>query len=187
MGPIQPRLHRTLRSYLHFNTADDDDSYTPERRLPTPGQRGHSPQRHTAAGTAAPTATDTGNTVPQRANPTFYFRLVLETSCILIPSRTRDLYIKRAAPYVKAPSLLLSFIYTNGLCSSPKEGPGPGEPLSATSESNCRPYVSNSYSRRLRLLSVVVPFLALALCSCERFAGVGGVFSVGVSCVRVTC
>jgi len=31
---------------------------------------GHSPQRHTAAGTAAPTTTDTGNTVPQRANPT---------------------------------------------------------------------------------------------------------------------
>ena len=46
---------------------------------------------------------------------------------------------------------------------------------------------THSYSRRLRLLSVVVPLLALALCSCERFAGVGGVFSVGVSCVRVTC
>jgi len=42
-----------------------------------------------------------------------------------------------------------------------------------------------SRRRRLRLLSVVVPFLAL--CSCARFAGVGGVFSVGVSCVRVTC
>jgi len=42
----------------------------PERHLPTLGQRGHSPQRHTAAGTAAPTTTDTGNTVPQRANPT---------------------------------------------------------------------------------------------------------------------
>jgi len=41
-----------------------------------------------------------------------------------------------------------------------------------------------SRRRRLRLLSVVVPFLAL--CSCERFAGVGGVFSVGASCVRVT-
>jgi len=36
-----------------------------------------------------------------------------------------------------------------------------------------------------RLLSVVVPLLAL--CSCEVFAGVGGVFSVGVSCVRVPC
>ena len=44
--------------------------FTPERHLPTPGQHGHSPQRHTAAGTAAPTTTDTGNTVPQRANPT---------------------------------------------------------------------------------------------------------------------
>jgi len=29
-----------------------------------------SPQRHTAAGTAAPTTADTENTVPQRANPT---------------------------------------------------------------------------------------------------------------------
>jgi len=29
--------------------------------------------------------------------------------------------------------------------------------------------------------------LALALCSCEKVAGVRGVFSVGVSCVRVTC
>jgi len=41
------------------------------KHLPTPaGQGGHSPQRHTAAGTATPTTTDdTGNTVPQRANP----------------------------------------------------------------------------------------------------------------------
>jgi len=45
-------------------------SFTPERHLPTPGQCGHSPHRHTAAGTAAPTTTDTGNTVPQRTNPT---------------------------------------------------------------------------------------------------------------------
>ena len=45
-------------------------TYTPETRLPTPGQRGHSPQRHTAVGAAAPTTTDTENTVPQRANPT---------------------------------------------------------------------------------------------------------------------
>jgi len=71
--------------------------FTPERHLPTPGQRRHSPgggvspkinrkkeisdiyiyiyigltrRRHTAAGTDAPTTTDTGNTVPQRANPT---------------------------------------------------------------------------------------------------------------------
>ena len=35
----------------------------------TPGQHEHSPQRHIAVGTAAPTTTDTGNTVPQRANP----------------------------------------------------------------------------------------------------------------------
>jgi len=51
-----------------------DNMFTPERHLPTiPGQRGHSPQRHNAAGTAAPTTTDTGNTQshsPQRANPT---------------------------------------------------------------------------------------------------------------------
>ena len=31
-----------------------------ERHLPTPEQRGHSLQRHTAAGTAAPTTIDTG-------------------------------------------------------------------------------------------------------------------------------
>jgi len=42
----------------------------PPRDLPTPGQRGHSPQRHTAAGTATPHHHNTGNTVPQRANPT---------------------------------------------------------------------------------------------------------------------
>ena len=40
--------------------------FIPERRLLTLGQQGDSPQRHTAAGTAAPTTTDTGNTVPQR-------------------------------------------------------------------------------------------------------------------------
>ena len=43
--------------------------FTPKRHLPTLEQRGHSPRRHTAAGTAAPTTTDTGNTVPQRVNP----------------------------------------------------------------------------------------------------------------------
>jgi len=43
--------------------------YTPKRHIPTPGQRGHSPQRHTAAGSAAPTTIDTGNAVPRRANP----------------------------------------------------------------------------------------------------------------------
>jgi len=42
-----------------------DDKYTPERHLPTPGQRGRSPQRHTAA----PTTTDTGKAATQRANP----------------------------------------------------------------------------------------------------------------------
>jgi len=44
----------------------DDDMFTSERHLLTPGQRRHSPQRHTAAGTAVPTTTDTGDTVPQR-------------------------------------------------------------------------------------------------------------------------
>jgi len=37
----------------------------PPRDLPTPRQRERNPQRHTAAGIAAPTTTDTGNTVPQ--------------------------------------------------------------------------------------------------------------------------
>ena len=42
------------------------------RMIPSPHQdsTGTPPQRHTAAGTAAPTTTLTGNTVPQRANPT---------------------------------------------------------------------------------------------------------------------
>jgi len=44
--------------------------FTPERYHPTPGQHGHSPHRHTAAGTATPTIADMGNTIPQRANPT---------------------------------------------------------------------------------------------------------------------
>jgi len=43
-----------------------DDTFTPERHFPPSGQRGHSPQRHTAA----PTTTGTGNTVRQRADPT---------------------------------------------------------------------------------------------------------------------
>jgi len=48
-----------------------DDMFTLERHLSTPGQGRHSPrQRHTAAGTAAPATTDTGNPVSQRANPT---------------------------------------------------------------------------------------------------------------------
>jgi len=48
----------TSTNAIYGNT--NDDTYTPERHLPTPGQRGHSPQRHTTTGTAAPTTTDTG-------------------------------------------------------------------------------------------------------------------------------
>ena len=44
--------------------------FTPERQPPHIRTARASPQRHTAAGTAAPTTADTGNTVPQRANPT---------------------------------------------------------------------------------------------------------------------
>jgi len=63
--------YRSLFSPLAYSTAgddDDDDTYPPERHLRISGQCGHSPQRHTAAGTAAPSTTDTGNAVPQRAN-----------------------------------------------------------------------------------------------------------------------
>jgi len=63
-----------LRKHALLNKSDthndDDDMLTPEKHLPAPGQREHSPQRHTAAVTAARTTTHTGNTVPQRANPT---------------------------------------------------------------------------------------------------------------------
>jgi len=61
--------------------------FTPERHLPTPGQRRHSPQRHTAAGTAASTTTDTGNTVPQRqphSNGLYSYIYVYMRICIYI-------------------------------------------------------------------------------------------------------
>ena len=48
---------------------DDDDVY-PRETPPHIRTARASPQRPTAAGTAAPTTADTGNTVPQRANPT---------------------------------------------------------------------------------------------------------------------
>jgi len=48
--------------------------FTPERHPPHQHQDSagtwHIPQQNTAAGTAAPTTTDTGNTAPQRVNPT---------------------------------------------------------------------------------------------------------------------
>jgi len=47
----------------------DDDVY-PRETPPHIRTARASPQRHTAAGTATPTTSDTGNTVPQRANPT---------------------------------------------------------------------------------------------------------------------
>ena len=49
---------------------DDDDDVYPRETPPHIRTARASPQRHTAAGTAAPTTADTGNTVPQRANPT---------------------------------------------------------------------------------------------------------------------
>jgi len=67
--PPHPTLNNALRWRDDGAYHRGDDMFTPERHLPTPRQRGHSPQRHTAAGTAAPTTTYTGSTVPQRANP----------------------------------------------------------------------------------------------------------------------
>ena len=58
-----------MNAYIGLNplsacvVCDDDDMPTPERHLPIKGQRGNSPQRHTAAGITAPTTIDTGNTV----------------------------------------------------------------------------------------------------------------------------
>jgi len=46
--------------------------FSPERHLPPPGQRGRPrcpPATHRRRQTAAPISTDTGNTVPKRANP----------------------------------------------------------------------------------------------------------------------
>jgi len=49
---------------------DDDDDVYPRETPPHIRAARASPQWHTAAGTAAPTTADTGNTVPQRANLT---------------------------------------------------------------------------------------------------------------------
>jgi len=57
-------------SYVHVHVCKDDDDVFPRETPPHIRTARASPQRHTAAGTAAPTTADTGNTVPQRANPT---------------------------------------------------------------------------------------------------------------------
>ena len=54
---------------IRDNPHGDDDVY-PRETPPHIRTARASPQRHTAAGTAAPTTADTENTVPQRANPT---------------------------------------------------------------------------------------------------------------------
>ena len=61
------RSNRGVCRYIH--TYIDDDMYTTETPPHIRTARA-SPQRHTAAGTAAPTTADTENTVPQRGNPT---------------------------------------------------------------------------------------------------------------------
>jgi len=58
---------------------DDDDDVYPRETPPQIRTARASPQRHTAAGTAAPTTVDTGNTVPQRANPTLGVGTGVET------------------------------------------------------------------------------------------------------------
>jgi len=70
-GPGLHGLYDTLYTLhtTHYTRHDDDDVY-PRETPPHIRTARASPQRHTAAGTAAPTSTaDTGNTVPQRANP----------------------------------------------------------------------------------------------------------------------
>jgi len=54
-------------------SSSNDDVFTPESQLPTPGQRGNSPQQHTATGTAAPPTTgltrDPSNLAPTASLP----------------------------------------------------------------------------------------------------------------------
>ena len=58
-------------SWCHrFKGVNGDDDVYPRETPPHIRTARASPQRHTAAGTTAPTTADTGNTVPQRANPT---------------------------------------------------------------------------------------------------------------------
>jgi len=67
---IPPQLYFVHQmNVIYVHTHDDDDVY-PRETPPHIRTARASPQRHTAAGTAAPTTADTGNTVPQRANPT---------------------------------------------------------------------------------------------------------------------
>ena len=61
-------LRKVAHSQIYF-LSHDDDVYPRETPSHIRTARA-SPQRYTAAGTAAPTTADTGNTVPQLANPT---------------------------------------------------------------------------------------------------------------------
>jgi len=63
------RLIDRLTDVCIHTCIHDDDVY-PRETPPHIRTARASPQWHTAAGTAAPTTADTGNTVPQRANPT---------------------------------------------------------------------------------------------------------------------
>jgi len=52
-----------------MHVSNDDAMFTPERHLPTLGRHGHSPQRHTAASTAAPTTGRHGEHSPTARQP----------------------------------------------------------------------------------------------------------------------
>jgi len=69
---IHMRALRTeIYSYDTYYSSDPDDDDVYSRETPPHIRTARaSPQRHTAAGTAASTTADTGNTVSQRANPT---------------------------------------------------------------------------------------------------------------------
>jgi len=63
-GQVVEEEKREAGKDVELEQADGGDLFTPKRHLPTPGQRGQSPQRHTAA----PLTADKGNTVSPRAN-----------------------------------------------------------------------------------------------------------------------
>jgi len=69
-------LHRCHTCCFLPRPKDDDDVY-PRETPPHIRTARASPQWHTAAGTAASTTADTGNTVPQRANPTQTARFLI--------------------------------------------------------------------------------------------------------------
>jgi len=132
--------NRSIYLYLHTDTDRHRQAppsyitiwwclFTPKRHLPTPGQHGHSPQRHTAAGTAAPSTADMGNAVHLNMRPQSASASECTAPIHIHIDRNRSIYLCIDRHRQAYPTCIIIYLHMRPQSASASECTAPAEAL----------------------------------------------------------